>query len=132
MPLHSSDHTHWTALAEPHSPATHWTLARPRRLATSLGPGRDVTHSSVAETHALGGAAEEGGGAALRRVALCALPTQCSRHNSPAHPYAPSAPLTQARSFKHQPSRSDDPDSTLHEKATRGLRFLVAREPHMC
>ena len=36
----------------------------------------------VAETH---GMRADGG---LFRVAICALPTQSSRHNSPAHPHA--------------------------------------------
>lgn len=51
-------------------------------ICSNLCPGRDITHSSILETHCMGK------DDTLSRVSVCALPTQVSRHNCPASPHA--------------------------------------------
>ena len=51
-------------------------------LAETLSPGRDVNQIAMADMQHFGQDGKPVG------IKLCALPTQCSRHNSPAHPHA--------------------------------------------
>ncbi len=64
------------ALALPGEAAAHL-----RAVVQTLKPGKDINHSAKATYQYFGESVPIA-------VHVCALPTQCSRHNAPAHPHA--------------------------------------------